>query len=93
MSKDNSNDFEIRLLGAMRKTLIAVAKDTMTKPGLRHPLSTNTQKMITDCLDLISSRQLDLEKAMGSHTEMKPVFTDEQTVQSVSLDDLKKTLN
>jgi predicted Zn-dependent peptidase len=49
--------------------------------------------MITDCLDLISSRQLDIEKAMGNHTEMKPVFTDEQTVQSVSLDDLKKTLN
>jgi len=30
MSKDNNQDFEIRLLSAVRKTLISVAKDTMT---------------------------------------------------------------
>ncbi len=91
--KDQEQDFEIRLLSAVRKTLIAVAKDTMTKPGLRHPLSEQTQKMITDCLDIVSSRQIAIEKEAGTHSEMKPVFTDEQTVQSVSIDDLKKTLN
>ncbi|HAZ34671.1 MAG TPA: hypothetical protein DCY60_03085, partial [Gammaproteobacteria bacterium] len=62
MSTDNKPDFEIRLLSAVRKTLIAVAKDTMTKPGLRHPLTEGTQKMITDCLDIVISRQTAIEK-------------------------------
>jgi hypothetical protein len=93
MSDKTNNDIEIRMLSAIRKTLIAVAKDTMTKPGLRHPLTTNTQKMITDCLNLVVSRQTDIEKSTGTHTKMKPVYTDEQTVQSFSVDDLKKTLN
>ncbi|HBW07042.1 MAG: hypothetical protein DSZ20_00220 [Candidatus Thioglobus sp.] len=93
MSTDNKPNFEIRLLSAVRKTLIAVAKDTMTKPGLRHPLTEGTQKMITDCLDIVISRQTAIEKDSGTHTKMKPVYTDEQTVQSFSVDDLKKTLN
>ena len=93
MSKDNSEDFEIRLLNAVRRTLIAVAKDTMTQPGLKHPLSEGTQKMMTDCLDIVTSRQMAIEKESGSHSKMKPVYTDEQTVQTVSVDDLKKTLN
>ena len=93
MSTNKDQDFEIRLLRAVRKTLIAVAKDTMTKPGLRHPLTKDTQKMITDCLDVVTSRQISIEKESGSHTKMKPVYTDEQTVQSFSIDDLKKTLN
>ncbi|WP_369177541.1 hypothetical protein [Candidatus Thiodubiliella endoseptemdiera] len=92
MSK-KTPDFEIRLLSAVRKTLISVAKDTMTKPGMRHPLTEQTQKMITDCLDIVVSRQVAIEKDSGTHTKMKPVYTDEQTVQSVSVDDLKKTLN
>ncbi|MBC8493355.1 MAG: hypothetical protein ISR70_02510 [Candidatus Thioglobus sp.] len=93
MSDDNNTELEVRMLSAMRKTLIAVAKDTMTKPGLRHPLTENTQKMITDCLNLVISRQTEIEKEAGTHTKMKPVYTDEQTVQSFSVDDLKKTLN
>lgn len=93
MSENKDNDFEIRLLGAVRQTLIAVAKDTMTQPGLKHPLSENTQKMITDCLDIVTSRQMAIEKDSGNHSKMKPVYTDEQTVQSFSVDDLKKTLN
>ncbi|MBT3277189.1 hypothetical protein [Candidatus Thioglobus sp.] len=93
MSDEKTNDIEVRMLNAMRKTLISVAKDTMTKPGLRHPLTENTQKMITDCLNLVISRQTEIEKQTGTHTKMKPVYTDEQTVQSFSVDDLKKTLN
>lgn len=93
MGSSQDNGFEIRLLSAVRKTLISVAKDTMTKPGLRHPLSGSTQKMITDCLDVVTSRQIAIDKENGSHSNMKPVFTDEETVQSVSLDELKKTLN
>ncbi|QKQ23808.1 hypothetical protein HUE58_01075 [Candidatus Ruthia endofausta] len=93
MNNDNTQNFEIRLLDAVRKTLIAVAKDTMTQSGLKHPLSQATQKMITDCLDIVTSRQIAIEKSSGSHTRMKPVYTDKQTVQSFSIDDLKKTLN
>ena len=83
-------DYEIRLLGAMRQTLISVAKDTMTKPGLKHPLTTQTQGMITDCLDVISKRQVEIEKSHNNHTPMKPVFTDEQSVQSIRIDSIKK---
>ena len=43
MSDNDKPDFEVRMLSAVRKTLIAVAKDTMTKPGLRHPLTEDTQ--------------------------------------------------
>ena len=93
MTTEKKPNFEIRLLNAMRKTLIAVAKDTMTKPGLRHPLTTDTQKMISDCLDVVSSRQMAIDKESGAHTNMKPVYSDEQIVQSFSIDDLKKTLN
>jgi hypothetical protein len=93
MMSEKKTDYEVRMLSAMRKPLIAVAKDTMTKPGLRHPLSDNTQKMITDCLNIVISRQTEIEKQAGTHTKMKPVYTDEQTVQSFSVDELKKTLN
>lgn len=93
MNKNNNKNFELRLLSAVRKTLISIAKDTMTKPGLRHPLTQDTQKMITDCLDIVVSRQAAIEKESGAHTKMKPVYIDEQMVQSVSVDDLKKTLN
>ncbi len=81
-------DYEIRLLNAVKNTLVSVAKDTMTKPGLRHPLSEGTQRMITDCLDIVVSRQMDIERRAGFHTEMKPVFKDEVVVQSVSLADI-----
>lgn len=84
------DDFEIRLLSAMRQTLIAIAKDTMTKPGLKHPLTDKTQGMITDCLDIITKRQAEIEQSSGTHTKMKPVFSDEQSVQSVSIDSIKK---
>ncbi len=93
MIKENNKNFELRLLNAVRKTLISVAKDTMTKPELRHPLTQDTQKMITDCLDIVASRQIAIEKESGTHTKMKPVYANEQTVQSISIDDLKKTLN
>lgn len=86
-------DYEVRLLNAVRQTLISVAKDTMTKPGLRHPLTGDTQRMITDCLDIVISRQIEIEKQDSIHTEMKPVFKDEAVVQSISLDSLTGKLD
>ncbi len=93
MNNDKIQKFEVSLLDVVRKTLIAVAKDTITRPGLKHPLSKVTQEMITDCLDIVTSRQIAIEKSSGIHTNMKPIYTDKQTVQSFSIDDLKKTLN
>jgi hypothetical protein len=84
---------EIQTLSAMRKTLIEVVKDTMTKPGLAHPLNENTRMMITDCLNLITARQVEIEKEQGKFNNMKPKFADESTQQTVSVDDLKKTLH
>jgi hypothetical protein len=43
----------------------------MTKPGLRHPLTQDTQKMITDCLDIVVSRQVAIEKETGTHTKIE----------------------
>lgn len=84
---------EVKVLAAMRKTLVEVVKDTMTKPGLAHPLNQNTREMITDCLNLITARQVEIEKKTGQFNNMKPKFADESTQQTVSVDDLKKTLN
>ncbi len=86
----NKYDFEIRLLDAMRKTLIAVATDTMTKPGLKHPLSKETQLMISDCFGIISNRRKEIEQKNNKYTKMKPVFSDEQTTQSIDINDIKK---
>lgn len=86
----NNQDFEIKLLNAMRKTLIAIATDTMTKPGLKHPLTKKTQEMVTSCFGIVSKRQKEIEQSTNSHTNMKPVFSDEQNVQSISIDSIKK---
>ncbi len=86
----NKHNFEIKLLAAVRKTFIEVAKDTMTKPGLKHPLSTKTQQMITDCFDIISKRQKEIEQENNQHTKMKPLFSNEQNTQSINISDIKK---
>lgn len=92
MSNTEQENKEIRTLAAMRRTLIEVVKDTMTKPGLAHPLNQNTREMITDCLNLITARQVEIEKTTGQFSDMKPKFADESTQQTVSVDDLKRTL-
>lgn len=89
MSSTSKTSYETSLLNAMRQTLISVAKDTMTKPGLKHPLTAKTQGMITDCLEVISQRQVEIEKSSGKHTPMRPVYTDEQNVQTISADNIK----
>jgi len=91
--KNKKSEQEIKILSAMRKTLIEIVKDTMTKPGLAHPLNEKTRHMITDCLNLVSTRQVEIEKKQGNFNDMKPKFCDESTQQTVSVDDLKKTLH
>ncbi len=85
-------NIEIRLLSIIRKTLVAVAKDTMTKPGLKHPLNKETITMITDCFDLIALRQQEIEQDVGNSSVMRPKFADEQTTKTFSVNDLKNTI-
>ena len=54
MSDDNFSKEE-RILQMMRKVLTDVAKDTYTKPGLKHPLSENTILSIREWLKLIDT--------------------------------------
>ena len=75
----SDNDFskEERILQMMRKVLTDVAKDTYTKPGLKHPLSENTILSIRECLKLISAREAELAEAAGRPSEKRPRYIDE----------------
>ena len=67
---------EEQILQMVKKVLTDVAKDTYTKPGLKHPLSENTILGIRDCLGLISARERELADAQGRAVE-KPYYADE----------------
>ena len=53
---DKNLSKEEHILKMVKRVLTDVAKDTYTKPGLKHPLSEPTILSIRDCLALISSR-------------------------------------
>jgi hypothetical protein len=75
----SDNDFskEEQILQMMRKVLTDVAKDTYTKPGLKHPLSEETILSIRECLKLISAREGELAEAAGRPSEKRPRYVDE----------------
>lgn len=75
----SENDFtkEQRILRMCKKVLTDVAKDTYTQPGLKHPLSEHTIHGIRDCLQLITSRELEIAEALGQTSSSKPYFIDE----------------
>jgi len=68
---------EERILQMMRRVLTDVAKDTYTKPGLKHPLSEDTILGIRECLQLISAREAELAKAAGRPSQKRPRYVDE----------------
>lgn len=76
MSNDTLSK-EAQILMVMRKVLTDVARDTYTKPGLKHPLSENTIINIRDCLALISARESELAKDEGREMNMRPRYVDE----------------
>jgi len=76
MSNDTLSK-EAQILVVMRKVLTNVAKDTYTKPGLKHPLSEDTIISIRDCLSLISAREFDLAKDEGRESSLRPHYVDE----------------
>ena len=81
--------FETRLLKAMKTTLLSVIKDTTTKPELKHPLTKNTQMMITDCLDIIASQQHKQVKDSEFYKPMKPMYSDQNVSQSININTIK----
>ncbi len=76
MSNDTLSK-EAQILVVMRKVLTDVARDTYTKPELKHPLSENTIISIRDCLALISAREFELAKEEGREMNMRPRYVDE----------------
>lgn len=73
----NEYSKEEQILQMMRKVLTDVAKDTYTKPGLKHPLSEETILSIRDCLALISAREKELAEEAGRPSKRRPRYVDE----------------
>ena len=73
MTDENENT-ELRVMSAMKKTLMAVIKDTTSQPGQKHPLSDSTIEDIRQCLGLITSREQTLT---GDAGKRRPKFVDE----------------
>ena len=81
---------EEQILQMMKKVLTDIAKETFTRPGLRHPLSDNTIHGIRDCLALITAREVELSEEHGRPMTQRPRFIDEpQTSVVVPIDSLK----
>ncbi len=81
MSEQNPSKEE-QILGAVKRVLTEVIKDTATKPGVKHPLSDNTINGLRDCLILISQREQELTREAGGRSmEARPRFTDEPRAQ------------
>ncbi|VAX12531.1 hypothetical protein MNBD_GAMMA24-2751 [hydrothermal vent metagenome] len=90
MSNDSLSK-EAQILEVMRKVLTDVARDTYTKPGLKHPLSENTITNIRDCLALISAREFELAKGEGRETTMRPRYVDEpKTTVVIPIDKISR---
>lgn len=76
MSNDSLSK-EARILAMMRKVLSQVARDTYTKPGLKHPLKEETILDIRECLGMIVEREVELAKEEGRDMNMRPRYIDE----------------
>ncbi len=68
---------EEQILKAMKHTLSAVARDTATPAGMKHPLSKATMQDIRACMQLIAAREAELAEAAGRPSTARPHFTDE----------------
>lgn len=68
---------EERILRVMKKVLTDIAKETYTRPGLRHPLSDDTIEGLRQCLNLITAREIELNEAAGRSMDARPRFIDE----------------
>ena len=76
-NKTGNMSKEQRILRMVKKVLTDIAKDTVTPPGLKHPLSEQTIYGIRECLELITARESELLKEAGQSNTQKPYFIDE----------------
>lgn len=74
---DETFTTEERILRVMKRVLTDVAKDTYTRPGVRHPLSDDTINGMRECLSLITARETELNEAAGRSMDARPRFVDE----------------
>lgn len=68
---------EQRVLRMCKRVLTDIAKDTVTPAGMKHPLSENTIQGIRDCLQLIASREAEIQASQGNESTSRPHFIDE----------------
>ncbi|MDT8403699.1 segregation and condensation protein A [Sulfuriflexus sp.] len=71
---DEKENIELRVMRAMKTTLLNVIKDTTSQPGQKHPLADGTIEDIRQCLGLITAREQELTGDAGKH---RPRFIDE----------------
>ena len=82
---------EQQVLAIMKRLLTDIAKETFTRPGLRHPLSEATIGNMRECLKLISVREVDLSSDPVNVSAKRPRYVDEPNKSVVvSMQDLKK---
>lgn len=74
MTEENK---ELRVLRAMKQTLMGIIRDTTVEPSLKHPLSEKTIEDIRQCLGLITAREQELGQELGLDSNMKPRYSDE----------------
>lgn len=95
MAEENSSPEytkEQRILRVCRQVLTEIAKDTVTPPGMKHPLSENTIQGIRDCLQLIAAREAEILEDQGNESALRPHFIDEpQKNVVVNITPRKKT--
>lgn len=76
MTEENQA-MEGRILSAVKTVLISVIKDTTTPPELKHPLTDQTILDIRKCLELITSREVELAEEAGTPMDKRPRYVDE----------------
>ncbi len=82
---------DYRIMKMMRQVLSSIARDTVPPAGMKHPLSDETIQGIRECLAVISSREHELGKQVGSENNARrPRFIDEPKAPVVSIDSLTK---
>lgn len=80
---------EAQILQIMRKVLSAVARETFTKPGFKHPLTDETIGDMRNCLGLIAVREQELAKEEGRSMGKRPQYKDDPNRPVVvSIDDI-----
>jgi len=82
---------EQEILSIMKRILTDIAKETFTRPGVRHPLSDETINNMRECLKMISIREVDLSGHASDVSNKRPRYVDEpQKSVVVSMQDLKQ---